>query len=284
MTEPYLLRLPIEVRLAIYDYAFEDVSESNIHDGGTAYTPSTAPLLYVHPRITEDLQHRLYGNHALVIPIQEPSKYIKGDQQLILPVSKLSQRRKSSATSIIFEISQTEQVYRYTPDGKQVVDYGFWDGRSETSNALAKLLTGAALHLKSDLPNVVMVCFVFWYGEMSVYVDNWKRELAALQDQWEGLYITVELNLFEYEDPEAGDGGYNFIQGWDKHFKAEVIRGSFLANNLTLMEHEDGRYEGRLFDPTGWDDPDSEDDMYEWDFDERLYVCNVTNRPKYVVI
>ncbi|CAH0003378.1 unnamed protein product [Clonostachys byssicola] len=271
MTGPYLLRLPIEVY----------VSESNIYDGGTAYTPTTAPLLYVHPRITEDLQHRLYGNHALVIPIQEPRKYIKGDQQLDLPVSKLSQRRRGSATSIIFEISQTEQVYLYTPDGKQDIDHDFWDD-DRKGNALAKLLTGEALRLKSDLPNVGMVSFVFWYGEMSVYVNDWKRELAGLQDQWEDLYITVELNLFEYEDPEAGDGGYNFIQGWDRHFKAQVTRGAFMANNLTLLTHEDGHYEGRLFDPTGRDA--NENGRYGWGSDEDLYVCDVTKRPRYVVI
>lgn len=110
-----------------------------------------------------------------------------------------------------------------------------------------------------------------------------------LLDNWDGLHIEVEMNLFDYEDPDAFDGGMNFIQVWHHHCKP-TERISFSANDFRYDDHELGDYWGHRINPEGFDsdywdemDPDERDYMFATlDPGRPIYTGEVESRPLFV--
>ncbi|KAF4984495.1 hypothetical protein FZEAL_343 [Fusarium zealandicum] len=89
------------------------------------------------------------------------------------------------------------------------------------------------------------------------------------------LWLNIQFNLFDYHDPDAGDGGFNWIQGWDIFADRTqkwrtTLQVRFSAMDLRWKDHISGHYEGREFEPKGWSNP-YVNTMYGWEQDDVLY-------------
>lgn len=245
----------------VYDLAFDNIEPSSLYDSGTAYTKTSSPLLYVHRLIADELQNRLYEGHAIVMPIQEPNKFTKGGESIAPHLGKISRMMKSRTTTIIVEVSQSEAVWMAgNVDENEDMDDGgdepeqadcFWD---RGGSAFAKRLTRELLAMKAQMPSVTTIKLILWFGDWVVYVDDWKDPLIWLKERWDQLEVEIQLNLFDYEDQDAGDGGLNWIQCWEAKYRdSDYVH--FSAIDLHYQNHLSGQYMGREFDPTGWESP-----------------------------
>ncbi|KAF7554447.1 hypothetical protein G7Z17_g2911 [Cylindrodendrum hubeiense] len=251
------LHLPREVREMVYDVAFENIEHSSLYNSGTAYTKDSSPLLYVHESITEDLQPRLYRDHTIVLPLQEPSEFVKGEDTVAHHLEKVSRMMKNRATTIIIEAAQTGRVYETdeenTSGGEPEEDYDFWH-EEQGGVRFAKKITQELLSMKAQLPSATRVKLIFWFGKWVTYSQHWKSQLAWLKKQWDELEVEIQLNLFDFDDPDAGDGGSNWIQCWKEEYK-DTPYIDFSAIDLSYNDHQSGQYTGMEFDPAGWEDP-----------------------------
>ncbi|KAM0417234.1 hypothetical protein ACHAPT_012745 [Fusarium lateritium] len=282
-----LFRLSREIREMIYDLVLEPVAFSNLYTARTAYTPETCPLLYVHQMITDELQHLLYKNHAIVVPFQEPSEYINNNSTFAQHLDKVTRRMKLQTDTIIIEIVQTEKA-RYPDnalDGIKNSDSYFWFD-SEAGAGFPRRVVRELLSMKDQLPAVRTIKFVLWEGEWYMKPRPWSETLGKLLFHWEEVNIDVEINLFDYvemnilNDDDLDDEGMNLIQEW--HDDCEQIdRISFAANDFHYDDHEFGDYWGYRFDPAGFDH-DEFYQMYPEERDEILYTGPVECRPLFV--
>ncbi|KAJ4263438.1 hypothetical protein NW762_006257 [Fusarium torreyae] len=247
------LDLPIEIRDMIYDYALEDVEFTNALQAKTAYTPKKVPLLYVDETITKELQHRLYANHAMVIPIQEPSRYAIGDWTFAPQVTECSRMMKQRSKILTIEMCQTTPSHYANPpldkDGKPKEAHGFWERNG--GDTFAKKVVGELLDFKSELPAVKTIKIVFWDGNWFAYNRHWKEPLKQLQKEWPEILLDVEYNLFDYDDPDAGDGGSNMIQVWN-NWRKKSCGTSFAANNFHEVRKR--KFEGYRINIEAWED------------------------------
>ncbi|KAF4345623.1 hypothetical protein FBEOM_420 [Fusarium beomiforme] len=279
------LDLPREVRDMIYNHALKEVKFSNAFTSRTAYSPEAFPLLYVHNLISKDLQPRLYRYHAIAIPIQEPSTYATGSWSIV-PRMACSKMMKQCSKTLIIEMSQT--TISYFPDSKleedgdedPVEDTEFWSttSRRRGGEMLARKLINDILALKSKLPAVTTLKLVFWFGYWEAYVDDWEEHLKKVKDKWPGLFLQIQFNLFDYSDPDAGDGGSNFIESWYE-WSLETDGVRFEANNFKWKRHRKGDFRGRNIDVSIWKD------AYQYDDDELDKVLHPTRckvRPMFV--
>ncbi|KAF5561858.1 hypothetical protein FPHYL_5989 [Fusarium phyllophilum] len=263
------LDLPREVRDMVYDYALEDVKFSNAFTTQTAYSPDILPLLYVHEIISDDIQPRLYQNHAIVVPLQEPSTYATGEWSIV-PRIACSEMMKQRSNTLIIEMSQT--TISYYPDSDLEEDYdedpvedeSFWDILSQGAKTFPQKLINDILALKSSLPALKTIKFVFWFGNWTAYCDSWEKHLEKLRATWPGPLLKIELNMFEYEDHDAGDGGSNWIEGW-YYWAIERKRIWFQANNLKWKDHARGDFRGRRINVRLWQD----EEFLDGDLDDR---------------
>ncbi|KAM0549871.1 hypothetical protein ACHAPJ_009118 [Fusarium lateritium] len=274
------LDLPTEIRDMIYDYALEDVEFTNALESKTAYTPKKAPLLYVDQTITKELQPRLYSNHVMVIPIQEPSQYAIGDSTFVPQVTECSRMMKERSRTLTIEMCQTiPSHYADSPldeDGKPKEAHSFWEGKG--GDTFAKKVVRELLDLLSELPEVKTIKLVFWDGNWFAYKSHWEEPLEQLKQEWPEILLDVEYNLFEYDDPDAGDGGSNMIQVWNDWGK-ETPGTWFAANNF--QEVRKGKFEGYQINIEAWED----EDFCYLDFAERedaLRSFDVDVRPMFV--
>ncbi|KAI8669673.1 hypothetical protein NCS57_00783200 [Fusarium keratoplasticum] len=286
---PGFFRLSREIREMIYDLALEPVEFSNLYTAKTAYTPESCPLLYVHWMITEELQNRLYKNHAIVIPFQEPSEYVISNRTFAQHINKTTRRMKMHTDKIIVEIVQTKEA-RYPDnsfDRNGIRKYygNFWRDH-EAGADFPRRVVHELLWMKQHLPAVRTVKFVLWEGQWSMYPTAWMEPLQRLLDNWSELHIEVEINLFDYEDPDAFDGGMNFIQVWYHHCEP-IERISFSANDFHWDDHEFGDYWGyriepRCFEDEYWEemDPAERNAILEaGDAGDLVYLGEVECRP-----
>lgn len=183
-------------------------------------------MLYVHPVISADLRQRTYGgDFSLVLPIQEPSEWVKGrgldSEKLKTCLNNLPDHMKKKCERLIVEASQ--------PDEVEDDDYEFWD-----SEDFPSYLVPLLLHIKEEIPTLKKISFIFWFGEWSAPVDVWKKSLRLLSRRWnksqngrenarKGLTsksyrgkpsIEMQFNLFDYYDQDGGDGGANEYLMW----------------------------------------------------------------------
>ncbi|KAL1597311.1 hypothetical protein SLS60_008895 [Paraconiothyrium brasiliense] len=281
--------LPREIRDIIYDLAFADLDipkHSNIHAERAVYTSTSAPLLYVHTQITEELQCLIYKEHKIVIPIQELSQYIKGEKTIDTNTDHVSHQRRLGTKCIAVELIQTQDVYETDTSADEkpsspIVDEGFWDDKGKEC---AKMITEALLNLKSSFPNVESVDIVLWDMDKAYFrVRDWKGPITALQSGWEGLRVFIDLYVFQYYDENAGDGGYNYIQGWDRQYKKQKDV-HFTATNLEWEEptKNDEQYHGQVMNPAAWELLEDEDPPSDSDFEGKLYLYSTTVRPMYI--
>ncbi|KAF5007733.1 hypothetical protein FDECE_5981 [Fusarium decemcellulare] len=278
------LSLALEIREMIYDLVFEQVEFSNLLTSKTAYTPTSCPLLYVHPTISNDLLPRLYKNHAIVIPIQEPCDYTHGKPWLVHHLEASSRMMKQRSDKLIVEASQTKPCYSIGSDGKREKHNSFWDDE-DGGGEFAKKLIQDLLSMNPQLSNVSRIEFFFWCGDWYVWQQHWEEGLKQLREEWDRpITVYVQLNLFGFEDPECGDMGSNFVQCWhdqaeyDEEFSSWL---DFAAIDLDYAEHQAGKFEGRNFDPTAWEDPYFLD--REEEEQENALHCGVTEcRPLFV--
>ncbi|KAH6884893.1 hypothetical protein B0T10DRAFT_409288 [Thelonectria olida] len=298
------LHLPAEIRNLIYDLAFVPVEHANLLNPiPTVYTKEAAPLLYVHPAITAELNQRLYrDNFSLVLPVQEPSEFAKGrgltSETLERCLKETSPLMKQRCEKLIVEASQTQ-----VPDE----DYDYWYHNADFPTRLIPAL----LSIRSELPALKEVEFIFWFGNWVASVREWKEHLKRLAEQWNAhigqelkdvasessrptetsLHVTVQFNLFDYSDPDAGDGGSNWIQLWDR-FADETedsnsaLALTFSAIDLAWGDEANGTFEGREFEPKGWAHT-YVNTMSIKDRDELLhkyYYLTTTCKPLYVEV
>ncbi|KAF4967690.1 hypothetical protein FSARC_4750 [Fusarium sarcochroum] len=251
------LSLPTEIRDMIYDYALEDVEFTNALTSKSAYTPESLPLLYVDETISRELQPRLYKNHAMVIPLQEPSRYTIGNWKFTPHVTECSRMMKQRSKTLTIEMCQTtKSLYADSSldeDGEPKEPYEFWEG--DGGDAFAKRLIGELLDLKSELPSIGTIKFVFWDGSWFAYDHHWEEPLKKLQKEWPEIFLDVEYNLFDYSDPDAGDGGSNDIQQWHE-WEQRTEHAWFAANNFKEVNHRKGDFKGHQIDIEAWDDED----------------------------
>ncbi|KAI9155644.1 hypothetical protein HJFPF1_08232 [Paramyrothecium foliicola] len=283
------LHLPPEIRSQIYDLAFTPPAYSNLLDPrDKGYTKDTQPLLYVHPLVTGDLRARLYrDDFSIVLPIQDPSEVVRGrgldDEALRTALAQMSPLIRKNCKNIIVELSQTFQVFeewesdcgedRDTWEASE--DYEIWN-----DDTLAQKLIPWLLQIKKAMPALHSVKFIFWMCEdyLAAPLDAWERQLHILAEEWysstdenmadltdEGvdtekpvLDVVIQVNVFDFYDQDAGDGGKNWIQVWDD-FANKERSGSgliiqFSAIDLQWADHINGKFEGREFDPSGWED------------------------------
>ncbi|KAF5254549.1 hypothetical protein FANTH_807 [Fusarium anthophilum] len=274
------LDLPREVRDMVYDYAFEDVKFSNAFTTQTAYSPDILPLLYVHKIISDDLQPRLYQNHTIVIPLQEPSTYATGEWSIV-PRMACSKMMKQRSKTLIIEMCQT--TISYYPDSDLEEDYdedpvedeSFWEPDSRGGKALPQKLINDILALKQSLPALKTIKFVFWFGNWTAWCSDWEEYLEKLRATWPEPLLKIELNLFEYVDDQVADGGWNWIEEW-YYWAIERKRIWFQANNFKWKDHAKGDFRGRTINVRAWQD----EEFLGWDDEEadralHRRVCHV---------
>ncbi|KAH7127485.1 hypothetical protein EDB81DRAFT_809375 [Dactylonectria macrodidyma] len=104
------LSLPRELREQVYDLAFKVEPSSRLYDPGTRYTKATAPLLYVHETITNELQPRLYEDHAIVLPIQKPVIFLNEGKPVAPRLKKLPRMMTRRTKKIIVEVPHPKYV------------------------------------------------------------------------------------------------------------------------------------------------------------------------------
>ncbi|KAM0434896.1 hypothetical protein ACHAQK_008591 [Fusarium lateritium] len=256
MTTPIsFLSLPREIRDIIYDYALEDVQFTNALTAVTAYTPQTFPLLYVDKSISDDLEPYLYKNHTMVIPVQEPCQYILGNSKLSPQVAKCSRMMKERSKTIVIEMAQTVPSYHadfeVDEDGNPEPVEEYWESQG---SVFAEKLIDDILALKTEFPGFKTVKFVFWFAKWITYDNQWSDALERLREEWSHIFVEIEFNLFEYYDHDAGDGGSNWIEGWDAF--ADRVGLTFQAMNIKWDTRVDGGFTGRKIDVPTWQEED----------------------------
>ncbi|KAJ4172660.1 hypothetical protein NW754_002863 [Fusarium falciforme] len=171
------LHRPPEIRNLVYNLAFNaDVKTDILDPGHSGYTRDGSPLLYVHPVISADLRQRTYGDDfSLVLPIQEPSEWVKGQgldsEKLKTCLNNLPGLMKKKCQKLIVEASQSDEV--------EDDDYEFWDSEDFPSYLIPLLL-----QIKEEIPTLKKITFIFWFGEWSAPVDVWKKSLRLLSRRW----------------------------------------------------------------------------------------------------
>ncbi|RSL88537.1 hypothetical protein CEP52_013956 [Fusarium oligoseptatum] len=249
-------RLSREIREMIYDLVLEPIEFSNLYTAKTAYTPESCPLLYVHRKITEDLQHRLYKNHAIVIPFQDAGEYIRNDGTFAQYINKPTRRMKMQTDKIIVEVVQSKRrVFPQNPHDRNGtmnhMRYVMHWQDLQGGNVFPPKVVPELLQMKNHLTAVKTIKFVLWQGEWHMSIMSWRDPLQSLLDNWDGLRIELEMNVFDYQEPPRQQGFPNIIQAYHRHC-APIERISFSANDFHWEDHESGNYWGHRIDPTGF--------------------------------
>ncbi|KAF5672795.1 hypothetical protein FHETE_3629 [Fusarium heterosporum] len=263
-TQSGFLSLPREIRDIIYDYALEDVPFSDALTATTAYTPESFPLLYVDKFISEELQPLLYENHAMVIPIQSPKEYANGNSNFFPKDTKCSRMMKQRSKSLVIEMALITSVD---------------DSEFGETVRFGGVLIPDILALKPELTGLKEIKLVFWSYSYSEDIADWSDPLKKLTEAWPEISLEVELNVFDFYDECAGDGGSNWIEGWDDW--ADEVGVCLEVSNLTWAEGADGKFPGRHIYVPAWKDeefcylnPDEQD--------KELHYCNFDKGPMYV--
>jgi hypothetical protein len=239
----------------IYDYALEDVQFSNALTAVTAYTPQAFPLLFVDRSISDDLQPRLYEKHTMVIPVQQPCQYTNGNSTFSPQVTKCSRMMKERSKTIVIEMAQTVAAHyaetEIDQDGNPQEDHGFWESQG---SVFAEKLISDILALKPELPGFKTMKLVFWFANWVTNDRQWSDALKRLTEEWPEIFLEIELKVFDYVDHDAGDGGSNWIEGWNDWAGREDV--TFQAMNLKWDSRVDGRFTGRMIDVEAWSEED----------------------------
>lgn len=286
-SETGFLDLPREIREMIYDHVFDDLdlpSYGNFFTGGTVYMPSSVPLLYVHTHISEELQARLYKNHRTVIPIQEPSGYVRGGKTMDLNTDHMSRQRIFATKTIIVEVAETHDSYEVHDSGNEEpsqpeTEEYFWEQHGDTCADMIKNTLSVVL---SSFPNVKHVKLKLWDCQNGIYPSGWKEAISELHDKWKNINICIDLYLFDYYDQDAGDGGTNFVQGWHRDFKRmKGVTFRVFNFNKFFRRNGDEHYKGHRVNPEAWYMMNN-GWMDKEEFNEVSQMYSVTVRPKYI--
>lgn len=274
------LHLPLEIRSLVYDLAFNPDVKANILDPAhSGYTRDVSPLLHVHPVISADLRQRTYGrDFSLVLPIQEPSEWVKGrgldSEKLKTCLDNLPDFMKKKCEKLIVEASQSDEV--------EDDDYEFWDSEDFPSSFIPLLL-----QIKEAIPTLKKITFIFWFGEWSAPLDVWKKSLVLLSRRWNkkvqgqngnenpgnGLTsksnrakpsIEMQSNLFDYYDQDGGDGGANEYLLW-YCFAGHERSGNADGSDLGDGEEEDGDDNSQGIDQGNSEDENEDVDCNDYE-------------------
>ncbi|RSM01567.1 hypothetical protein CEP52_008480 [Fusarium oligoseptatum] len=287
------LHLPPEIRNLVYDLAFNpDVKANILNAAHTGYTRDVSPLLYVHPVISADLRERAYtGDFSLVLPIQEPSEWVKGrglnSEKLKICLDNLPGLMKKKCERLIVEASQSDEA--------EEENYDFWDSEDFPSYLIPLLL-----QIKEEIPTLNKITFIFWFGEWTRRPKNQNADKGLTIKSSRGKpLIAMQFNLFDYYDPDGGDTGANEYLMWycfagherpeyndedgsemddedgdegdgdgddgddggnSDDYKSQdsdevmSLKFTFKAMDLHWEDHVKGNFEGKEFDPNVWDD------------------------------
>lgn len=190
---------PREVRDMIYSYAIPEIPYTDATVSKTAYNPKNTPLLFLNEAISKDAQHLLYKNHAMIIPVLNPSEY-KLKETKFAPVvrqcSRLMKQRSNKlmiGTSRFIAASYSPLLHINIHDGTSAEDWiqkfcGF-----DNPEPLAKKLIDELISLRPELPNVKVIEFKFFQGFNVLVALRWKEYFFELRDAWPEIEIEIDF-------------------------------------------------------------------------------------------
>ncbi|KAM5354741.1 hypothetical protein ACJ41O_001388 [Fusarium nematophilum] len=237
---------------------------------------------------------------SVVLPIQEASEITRGrgldKERLETCLDKMPMAMKQRCETLTVESAQTLEVMEEW--GPEWEEQSMKEEEFEAEEAddffeddeFARRLVPLLIQIKAEMPALKRVKFIFWIGELAAPLHSWKGQLEQLAWQWvkmdeaqmddnnqdtqmtgcddpdEGaitgrlLEVEVQVNCFDYYDPDAGDGGLNWIQVWDEYAEETPIGKvpltvDFSAMDMKWSDHLSGNYTGEVFDPQGWNNP-----------------------------
>ena len=189
---------PREVRDMIYSYAIPEIPATDATVLNTAYNPKNAPLLFLNEAISKDVQHVLYKDHAIVIPVLNPSEYELKEAKFAPVVRQCSRLMKQRSNRVI--IGTSRFVVSYSPlghiniaDGKPADDWiqkfcGF-----DNPEPLAKKLIDELISLRPELPNVKVIEFKFFDCFNVLVALRWKEYFLQLREAWPEIEIELDF-------------------------------------------------------------------------------------------
>lgn len=121
--------------------------------------------------ITRDLMPRLYKEHSLVLPGQEPSLCLDSLGNFATHISTLTKMRSQRTTAVVVQVSEVEAGNEHRQEavarGEETEEYP-WDD-DETGDRLAEHLTNDVIFFMDQIPSIEAVNFIFWFGNWVFY-------------------------------------------------------------------------------------------------------------------
>lgn len=184
----------------IYSYSTPEIRGTDVTAFKTAYNPKNAPLLFLNEAISKDVQHLLYKNHIMIIPVVNPSEYELKETKFAPTVrqcSRLMKQRSNRlmiATSRFVAASYSPLLHININDGKSADDWiqkfcGF-----DNPEPLAKKLIDELVSLRAELPNVKVIEFKFFEGFKFLVALRWKEYLLELREAWPEIEIEIDFD------------------------------------------------------------------------------------------
>ncbi|KAJ4016306.1 hypothetical protein NW752_003429 [Fusarium irregulare] len=189
---------PREVRDMIYSYSIPDIPATDATVLDTAYNPKNAPLLFLNETISKDVQHVLYQDHAIVIPVLNPSEYELKETKFAPVVGQCSRLMKQRSNRVI--IGTSRFVVSYSPlahiniaDGKSADDWIYKFCGFDNPEPLAKKLIDELISLRPELPNVKVIEFKFFECFNVLVALRWKEYFLQLREAWPEIEIEIDF-------------------------------------------------------------------------------------------
>lgn len=190
---------PREVRDMMYSYSIPEIPATDATVSKTAYNTKNAPLLFLNEAISKDVQHLLYQDHAIVIPVLNPSEYELKETKFAPIVSQCSRLMKQRSNRVIIGTSRFIAA-SYSPllhinihDGTSAEDWiqkfcGF-----DNPEPLAKKLIDELISLRPELPNVKVIEFKFFEGFNVLVALRWREYFLELKEAWPEIEIEIDF-------------------------------------------------------------------------------------------
>ncbi|KAH7196494.1 uncharacterized protein B0J16DRAFT_326051 [Fusarium flagelliforme] len=189
---------PREVRDMIYSYSIPMIPYTDATIFKTAYNPKNTPLLFLNEAIFKDAQHLLYKDHAMIIPVLNPSEYELKETKfapIVRQCSRLMKQRSNRlmiGTSRFIAASYSPLLHINIHDGTSAEDWIYKFCGFDNPEPLARKLIDELISLRPELPNVKVIEFKFFEG-FNIVVLRWKEYLLELKEAWPEIEIEIDF-------------------------------------------------------------------------------------------
>jgi hypothetical protein len=190
---------PREVRDMIYSYSIPEIRGSDATVFKTAYNPKNAPLLFLNEAISKDVQHLLYKDHVMIIPVLNPSEYELKETTfapIVRQCSRLMKQRSNRlmiTTSRFVAASYSPMRYITIDDRTSAEDWVQKFCGLDNPEPLAKKLIDELVSLRPELPNVKVIEFKFFECFKGVVALRWKEYFLELREAWPEIEIEIDF-------------------------------------------------------------------------------------------